>query len=300
MSIVEDARWTYQCGMHHRIVPWPSSLLALTLAAFTGCARSGRPASHASDAATDTASDTASDTATGTAPAEHRAPVETTARLVAVLTMRGGFGPGDHDAYEARISPIGRVHGMTREAAYTVTRYLGGSGPAAASTVGIWTLAEPTSLPGVMSDPRYQAEVPGRDRLHDLAASAMYVGEEVFTGPAPAPGHVLLVGLLAMRPGFGYADHDAYERSLAAVTERHGMRLSRAVRITRALSGSDAVVAVNVWELPDPAALTAVMSDPEYVAHVAERDRIHDMGATTMYFVAARADRRCGRRRRGR
>lgn len=206
--------------------------------------------------------------------------------------MRDGFGPADQDAYENLIAPIAADHGMRRESAYTVTRFLGGAGPKNASTFSSWSLAKPSTLQAVMGDSRYQANVPQRDRVHDMANVAMYVTSAEVTAAAPPPGHALLVGVLAMKPGYSYGDHVAYEQSIAAVTERHGMRLFRAYRVLQPIgAGIKNAVAVAIWDLKSPDALGQVMNDPEYKANIANRDRLHDMAATTMYFVTPRSVR---------
>jgi len=212
-------------------------------------------------------------------------------KLVALLSMKEGFGPSDHDAYEKRISPIAAEHGMRRESAYTVGKFLGGTGPKQASTVGVWALDAPASLQSVMSDSQYQAQVPYRDRLHDMPNSVMYLAKEEFTATSTPSGRTLLVGVIAMKPGFDYEDHSAYEKALAPITAKHGMRLFRAYRVVQPLGGGPAnAVAINIWELPSPEALGKVMGDPEYAAIVPYRDRIHDMAGTTMYFAASRGE----------
>lgn len=225
------------------------------------------------------------------AAAQAAAPVPREAdTLFAAMTMKPGFGPSDHDAYEARIAPIAAEHGMRRTEALTVTKFLGGAGPGDAATLGFWSLATPDAVQRVMGDPRYQAQAPFRNQVHDMANVAMYGAREAISGaPAPA-GHVLLVGLIAMKSGFTFEDHAAYEDRIASVTRRHGMRLVRAYRVINRLgnAGAGNVAAIYVWSLPTPEALGAIMQDPEYVANVAERDRTHDMRATTMYFAAAR------------
>lgn len=251
-----------------------SSLLSVvaTLLLVTGCATSS--------------------TAPPVADLSAKSATATPTHLVALLPMRDGFGPGDQDAYEDAISPIAADHGMRREAAYTVTQFMGGAGPKNASTVGMWSLKAPDTLAQVMGDPRYQANVPQRDRVHDMANVAMYSTVVDAVAPAPAPGHSLLVGVLATKPGYGYDDHVAYENSIAAVTQRHGMRLVRSYRILQPMGAAIRnAVAVAVWELNSPDTLNRVMSDSEYVANVPNRDRVHDMAATTMYFVKQRTGR---------
>jgi hypothetical protein len=210
-------------------------------------------------------------------------------RLVALLPMQSGYGPADHDAYEARISPIAATHGMARSAAFTVVQFLGGAGPQHAATLGVWSLETANTLEAVMSDPRYLNEVPTRDRVHDMARAAMFVAHEEPAPSAYTQGHALLAGVLVMKPDYGFDEHIAYERAIEPVSARHGMRLVRSFRVLStmgALSGN--VVAVSLWDMPRPEALQAIMSDPDYVAQIAYRDRIHNMAATSLYFVTPR------------
>ena len=140
-----------------------------------------------------------------------------------------------------------------------------------------------------MGDPRYQAHIPDRDRMHDMPNVAMYMTQEEGTAVTPPPGHVLLVGAIAMNEGFGFDDHAKYEEDIAEISGRHGMKLVRSFRVLNTIgAGPTNVAAVNVWSLPSPDALGQVMGDPEYVGNIPNRDRIHDMASTSMYFVAPR------------
>lgn len=218
------------------------------------------------------------------------APADQATHLVALLPMRSGYGTADHDAYEARIRSITRDHGMDLDSAYSVKQFLGGSGPSGASTVGIWSLGSAQSLQDVMSDPRYQAQVEYRDRIHDMSNTQMYMVKREFSDAPPSPGHVLLVGVLVMNQGFDFEAHDNYEKNIAPISAKYGMRLYRSYRVMQKLSpsGLDNAVALNIWELPNQEALSQVMSDPDYMANIPARNRIHDMQATTMYFVTPR------------
>ncbi|GEM_PF-2703132 len=212
------------------------------------------------------------------------------AHLVAFLPMQEGYGPSDQDQYEATIAPIADEHGMARVAAYTVGKFLGGTGPSQASTVGVWALDTPESMGALMSDERYQGNVVNRDRVHDMQHAAMYMTHEEFSGQAPAPGSAVLVGMLPMREGYGFDDHHEYEASISEITQRHGMRLYKEYRVMKTLSpGAPEIAAINIWVLDSPDVLGAVMQDPEYATHIEYRDQIHDMEAMTMYFVAPRA-----------
>lgn len=228
--------------------------------------------------------------ATTTQTPEEALSAQQPTHLVALLPMQAGYGPDDHDAYEARIRPLAEEHGMALDAAYTVNKFLGGNGPREASTVGIWSLGSAQSLQALMSDPRYQAQVEYRDRIHDMSNTPMYLAKREFSGSQPSSGHVLLVGVLAMNQGYDFNAHDAYEKTIAPISARYGMRIYRSYRVLQKMGvpSIDNVVAVNIWELPNPEALSRVMSDPDYVAQIPVRNRIHNMKATTMYFVTPR------------
>lgn len=203
--------------------------------------------------------------------------------------MNEGYGPADQDAYEARIAPIGVEHGMNRLSAYTVASFLGGAGPQAASTFGVWSLATDKSLGGVMSDSRYKANMSLRDKIHDMKQVAMYIAQEEVVKDKPEPGHALLLGVLAMKKGFGFQDHVDYERAIAPISSKHGMKLVRTFRVSQSMgAGPDNIAIVSLWDLPKPEAFNAVVTDPEYTAHISYRNLIHDMSASSMYFVTPR------------
>lgn len=213
------------------------------------------------------------------------------AHLIALLPMRDGYGANDHDAYEAKLRPITKEHGMTLDSVYTVSKYLGGNGPSKASSLGIWSLGTDKSLGEVMGDPHYQAQTKYRDTIHDMANSPMYIVKEEFKGASLPSSHALLVGVLVMNQGYDFKAHDAYEKAIAPVTARYGMRMYRSYRVLQKMGAhnSDNVVAVNLWELPNTEALGKIMNDPDYVANIPNRDKIHNMKATTMYFATPRS-----------
>lgn len=210
-------------------------------------------------------------------------------RLLALLPMNEGYGPAEQDAYETRIAPIAAEHGMNRLSAYSVASFLGGAGPKTASTFGVWGLASDKSLFGVMGDARYKANTALRDQIHDMKQVTMYLAQEEIVRDKPTPGHALLLGVLAMKKGFGFQDHVDYERAIQPITSKHGMKLVRTFRVAQSMgAGPDNIAIVSLWDLPKPEALNAVMSDPEYGAHISYRNLIHDMAASSMYFVAQR------------
>jgi len=254
------------------------TLLALPTVLAIGCSTSKGSANHQASSASPSS------------PAKGDRVSPGGSQLLALLPMNEGFGPADHDAYEARIAPVGSEHGMARDSAYSIVKFLGGAGPKKASTLGIWSLAAPDTVAKVMGDPRYQAQVPYRNELHDMQNAAMFMVRELPTEEAPKAGHVLLVGLLAMKSGYGFDDHAEYENALEGVMRRHQMRLVRTFRVDQQISGKTGseIVAVSLWDLPSPESLGKLMSDPDYMANTEYRDRIHDMAQTTMYFVTPR------------
>ncbi|MBV1861862.1 MAG: hypothetical protein KUG77_25805 [Nannocystaceae bacterium] len=223
------------------------------------------------------------------APPTPQAVQNPTAHLVAFLPMHEGYGPSDQDSYEEKIAPIAASHGMARTSALTVSKFLGGAGPAQASTIGVWALEAPASMKATMSDPRYAENMSLRDRIHDMPNAAMYMATEEFNAGPAKPGSTILVGLLAMNEGYGFDDHHDYETSISDITKRHGMHLIAEYRVLDKLSPSaPEAAAVNVWRLDSPESLGAVMRDPEYQTHIEHRDELHDMKTTTMWFTTER------------
>ncbi len=255
------------------------TLGGLMLAAAAGCAGPSKGGAAAARSSKESGAD----------HGPEEAAASTRTRLVALLPMREGYGPADHDQYETTIAPIAKDHGMALDTAYTVTKFLKGRGPQHASTFGVWGLSSSASLKGVMNDARYREHVGTRDRIHDMPQAAMYMTIEEPVEAEARAGDTILAGFLVMNEGYGFDDHAKYEENIGHITERHGMRLIRAFRVMKALGEAAPVHAINVWALSSPKALKGVMSDPEYVANIENRDRLHDMSATTMYFVTYRA-----------
>ena len=58
------------------------------------------------------------------------------------------------------------------EGATLPLKVMGGAANIAA--VAVWALSSPEALGEIMSDPEYVANIPIRDRAHDMAATTMY------------------------------------------------------------------------------------------------------------------------------
>jgi uncharacterized protein (DUF1330 family) len=204
--------------------------------------------------------------------------------------MNEGYGPADHDAYESRVAPVARKHGMVREAVYTVNQFLAGTGPKDATSVGVWSLDAPSSLQALMSDPAYKANIPLRNRIHAMKQLSMFLVREAVDEGAPRPGHAVLVALLVLNEGHDAAEQADYEKTVAPIAGRHGLRLFKSYHVVKGMAGPGAgrVALINFYDLPTPDALGRISASAEYKTHIPHRNRVHDMTASSFYFVAPR------------
>jgi uncharacterized protein (DUF1330 family) len=91
---------------------------------------------------------------------------------------------------------------------------------------------------------------------------------------------MILIATLTVRPGALDAFRD-YERKAAAIMERHGGRIERAVTL-RPDPGDGALREVHLVRFPDVAALEAYRDDADFKALAALRESC--IGATAIWY----------------
>ncbi|SHH80907.1 DUF1330 domain-containing protein [Cognatishimia maritima] len=123
--------------------------------------------------------------------------------------------------------------------------------------------------------------------VHILAAAAMTT-VTAGTFASAQDEKVYLIDFVVMNDGFDLKERNAYEAEIAPIAGDYGMAVIHSYNLTAHLSGtmSDAV-RLNVWELPSPSAMQAVINDPRYAAGVPRRDEIHDMESLTLYMASS-------------
>ena len=109
-----------------------------------------------------------------------------------------------------------------------------------------------------------------------------------FAGSAAAQQEarkLIMLDYVFMAEGHGLSDRDDYDAKVAPIVERHGIRRIASLDVIKVLRGPKGLARIDIWVLPDPAALGAWAKDPDYVAITEYRDRIHDMGRIALYYA---------------
>ncbi len=209
---------------------------------------------------------------------------DTPLRLLDFVVMNEGYGPADRAAYTAEVQAIARAHGVTLAQSYRVDQVMAGEVDGVLD-VNIWRVPGPEALQALGEDPRYQALTRLRDRIHDMSKLTLYLAEPVTEVGQLRSEHVL-VDLVFLNEGADLRERASYVSDITPIARRHGARPVQTYRILRHLAGrGEGAVELNLWEVDSPGALQATLADPDYQAHIARRDRIHDMGRLTMMLA---------------
>ncbi|MEM9071727.1 MAG: hypothetical protein AAGE52_24675 [Myxococcota bacterium] len=205
-------------------------------------------------------------------------------RLLDFVVMRDGYGPEDRARYTTQVQRIARDHGVTLEQSYRVEQAMNGEVQPVLD-FNIWQVPAPEALGALGEDPRYQALVEMRDRIHDMTKLTLYLAEPTVSGDQLTSNHVL-VDLVFLNEGKTLEDRAAYGRLIGPIAQRHGLRRVQSYRVLQHLGGlGNGAVELNLWEVDDPSALQATLTDPEYQSHVPTRNEIHDMERLTMLLA---------------
>ena len=97
----------------------------------------------------------------------------------------------------------------------------------------------------------------------------------------------ILVDLVVMNEGYGQQERDAYTKKTVKIAAKYGIKKIKTYQIMNKLSGTgpDQALELNLWEMDDPSAMQKLGSDPEYLANVSFRDKIHNMQDLTLYIA---------------
>ena len=114
-----------------------------------------------------------------------------------------------------------------------------------------------------------------------LAAAALLT-----PGAAVAQERTIMLDFVVLNNGVELQERIDYEELIRPVTERHGMSVLHRYNLDAHLDGMlENASRLLIWEMDSPAALQAVLEDPEYVPHTGQRDEIHNMRALTILEV---------------
>ena len=119
-----------------------------------------------------------------------------------------------------------------------------------------------------------------------LAAAALLT-----PGAAIAQERTIMLDFVVLNNGVELQERIDYEELIRPVTERHGMSVLHRYNLDAHLDGMlENASRLLIWEMDSPAALQAVLEDPEYVPHTGQRDEIHNMRALTIYMGGSAQD----------
>ena len=109
--------------------------------------------------------------------------------------------------------------------------------------------------------------------------------------PAMAQDKTIMLDFVVLNRGADLEDRLEYEQLIRPVTQRHGMSVLHQYNLDAHLGGSLKNAArLLIWEMDSPAALQAVLEDPDYIPHTDRRDDIHNMRALTLYMGGSAQD----------
>lgn len=211
--------------------------------------------------------------------------------MVELTVMNEGFGQKDRDIYIGRTAPIIKKYGMRKVDSYQIVQRMAGAGPENVLELDLWDVASPDALPKLMSDPQYQANVPFRDKIHNMGALTLYMAKKKFDAGKISPSSMVMVELVVLNDGYGQKERDEYFETTKKIAAKYGIQMYRSYQILQYLSGTGPKnpLELNLWELPGPEAMQKLASDADYQANVPRRDSIHNMSVLTLYMAKPNA-----------
>ena len=65
---------------------------------------------------------------------------------------------------------------------YQISQYMTGTGPKNALELNLWELPGPEAMQKLGNDPEYQANVPFRDKIHNMSVLTLYMAKPIAKG----------------------------------------------------------------------------------------------------------------------
>ena len=211
--------------------------------------------------------------------------------LIDLVVLNSGFGQSDRDAYSKDTQEIAKKYGFEKRQSFQVAHKLSGAGPENAMEFNLWTLPSPSAMAGLGQDAAYQANVPKRDKVHNMGELTLYLArpKNGYASFIPKDGKFYLLDFVIMNEGNGPLQRTIYTEKTEKIAIKHGIKKVASYDVIQHLGGLiPDVLEVNLWEMDTPEAMQALGSDPAYQENVPFRDKIHNMQDLTLYMAQAK------------
>ncbi len=208
--------------------------------------------------------------------------------LIDFVILQDGVDIAERDAYEEGVKPIAAKYGANVVHSYDLFAHMIGSMKNAVR-LNVWNLDHANALGALEQDPAYQKMVSNRDRIHDMSALTLYMGQEI-TSVGPIKDGFILVDLVVMNGGMGDAERDAYEAKMAPLAKKYGYEIRASYRIMQKISGEgpDRALRLNLWRGETPNGLERLNKDSDYIALENERNTITDFSQLALFMAKPR------------
>lgn len=207
--------------------------------------------------------------------------------MIELTVMNDGFAQKDRDIYIGKTAPIVKKYGMKKVDSYQILQRMAGAGPENVLELDLWDMASPDALQNLMSDPQYQANVPFRDKIHNMGSLTLYMAKKKFDAGKLNPSSMVMAEIVVLNDGYGQKERDQYFEATKKTAAKYGIRMFRSYQILQYMTGTGPknALELNLWELPGPEAMQKLGNDPDYQSNVVRRDAIHNMSALTLYMA---------------
>ncbi len=211
--------------------------------------------------------------------------------LIDLVVLNAGFTETDRASYSKKTVKIASKYGIDMAQSYKIGTHIAGMGPKNALEFNLWTMPSPTAMVALSGDTEYQANVPNRDKIHDMEALTLFlarpkVGYSSFT---PNEGKTYLLDFVIMNEGAGALQRSIYNQKTKEIAKKHGIEMVSSFDVLQKLGGQiNGVLEVNIWEMDSPASMKALGSDTEYQANIEFRDQIHNIKNLTLYMASSK------------
>ena len=211
--------------------------------------------------------------------------------LLDLVVLNENYTSKDRVSYSKETSKIAAKYDIKKSQSFGINAYIAGMGPKNALEFNLWTMKSPAAMAQLGQDSNYQANVPKRDKIHNMKALSLFLARPKagFSNFKPKKGKTYLLDFVIMDEQAGALQRTIYNQKVQQIAKKHGINMVSSFDVLQKLGGQiDGVLEVNIWEMDSPESMKALGGDPEYQANVPFRDQIHNMKDLTLYLASAK------------